>query len=609
MVSSQTLPHGYRLGSVEIGGAVKLGAVSVTYSASDDGRPVRVEEYYPIRFARRLDGVAVAPDANAASRFQHGLAAFATAGRQLARIRHEGIVPIRNCLIANGTCYVVTDLVDGETLAARLARGQTLLAEELSRILAPVIDGLAQAHRGGLLHRQINPGAITVRADGTALLTDFGLDAKVAGGARQTFGDARRQVSDLKAGYAALEQYSTSGREGAWTDVYGLAAVAYHCLTGRVPIDAPQRAIQDDLVPVSQAVPDTEAARTLAAIDAALQVAVAKRPQSVDHWRAMLLGGARTRSSENRAGRTSARGFGSVVPTDASVGTAGLPGTVSARGGGGSASTEAGRSPTGVRWMVPALTAVGLTAAMTWVDTDILRGGSPVPTSVPAFADALDEPGADALVDLLRSGGTGPLMVVVPSGARRIPCDGPCADAQAEWREVTLAERVAISKFEVTTLDYALFAAATDRPGAGVSDGNGRLPAVNVSWEDAVAYAAWLAAQTAAEYRLPTETEWEYAAAVDLGDVLPEPVGDRGGPAPAGSNRANVFGIHDLHHNVSEWVMDCADVEERPVCESRIRRGSSWIQDWPNAGAGARALSHAGYRGADTGFRVVRRLD
>ena len=608
MVNSQTLPHGYRLGSVEIGGAVELGAVSVSYAATDGGVPVRVEEYFPIRFATRVDGVEVTSDASAASQFQSGLAAFATAGRGLARIRHECIVRVRNCIVANGTCYVVTELVDGETLASRLARGRALPVEELLRLLTPVVDGLAEAHRGGILHRRINPGAIMVRTDGTALLTDFGLDAKVAGGARQTFGGSARLGADVKPGYAALEQYSASGREGPWTDVYGLAAVAYHCLAGRAPLDAPRRALRDDLVPVAELVGDPGAARTVAAIDAALQMAIAKRPQSVDHWRAMLLGDARTSPSDNRAGRTSARGFGRGVPAKASVpSAAGPPGTVSARGGGAVAG-DAERSPTGVRWMVPALTAAGLTAAMTWVDTGILRGDGQAPSGQ-AFADVPDSRGDGGLADLLRSGGAGPAMVVVPAGTRRAFCTGQCEDAEADWREVTLTEAVAISKFEVTVLDYALFAAATDRAGAYGPDGDDRLPVVNVSWHDAAAYAAWLAAQTSAEYRLPTESEWEYAAAIEHGAVAPEPGAGAGGPAPVGSNRANVLGIHDLHHNVSEWVMDCADVEERPSCESRIRRGSSWIQHRPNAGAAARALSHPGYRAADTGFRVARRLD
>lgn len=624
MVSSQTLPRGYRLGSVEIEGAVELGTASMRYDATDEGRPVRVDEYYPVRIASRADGVGVAPDASAAGQFQSGLAAFEAAGRALARIRHDGIVRVRNCVVANGTCYVVTDTVDGQTLADLLAEGRRLPVADLLRILEPVIDGLSRAHRGGLLHRQINPAAITIRTDGAALLTDFSLDAKVTGGARQTFGGNLRQITDVKPGYAALEQYSANGREGPWTDVYGLASVSYHCLTGRAPIDAPQRVIGEDHAPVSRLLRDLGAARQLAAIDAGLQVAIASRPQSVEHWRAMLLGDARTSPAENRAGRTSARGFGQAVPSRATARGA-AAGAVSTAGDPGSAGADEDRRPTGLRWMVPAVTAAGITAAITWVDTDVLRGdGLGSASSGQAFAD-VHEPNAASLADPLASGGTGPSMVVVAAGARRVACTGragqECAHPGADWREVTLAEPVAVARFEVTVVDYALFLAATGRSGEAAdagrvgpgrsargTGGRDRLPVVNVSWEDAAAYAAWLASETSAEYRLPTDAEWDYVALVDAGATPLRGAGTRG-PVPVGSSRPNDLGLHDLHHNVSEWVMDCADDDDGEACQYRVRRGSSWIQPWPNPGAAARTSSRADYRAADTGFRVVRRLD
>ena len=605
MVESQTLPHGYRLlDTVVIGDAVDLGAATVSYSATDDGRPVRVEEYFPARLARRADGVAVVPDAVAIAPFQTGLAAFTEAARGLARIRHPAIVGVRRWLVANGTCYLVACIAEGETLAERLGGDRSMTPEELERMVTPVLDGLAVAHRGGLLHRQIAPTAVVLRSDGTGILTNFSLDAKTVGGARQTFaGGGSGQVANVKPGYAALEQYSAGGRVGPWTDVYGLGALLYRCATGRPPADAPRRAVRDDLQPTLAILREARYERIAAAIDAALALPIAKRPQSVDHWRAMLVGRARLSPADNRAGRTSARGFGRAVPVSASASP------VRGSGARGGADVSSQRSLPGVRWVVPALAAAGLTVLITWVDTGVLRGdglgsaeGGHAPPVVPGIG------GDDSFADSLDTGGNGPPMIVLPAGTQRAACVGDgCPDAGARWREVTLAAPIAMSMFEVTALDYAAFAADTGRPVDAVSGVAGRLPVVNVSWEDAVAYARWLAAQTSQAYRLPTEAEWDYAAGAGDGGHT----GVRGalGVSPVGSGSANARGLHDLHHNVSEWVLDCADAEELPTCESRIRRGSSWIHPTPNAGAAMRSASHVRFRAADTGFRVVRVLN
>ena len=95
---------------------------------------------------------------------------------------------------------------------------------------------------------------------------------------------------------------------------------------------------------------------------------------------------------------------------------------------------------------------------------------------------------------------------------------------------------------------------------------------INVNWEDAKAYAAWLSEQTGKRYRLPSESEWEYAAragtetAYSWGDEIGVNRAncDGGGSrwdnkqtSPAGSFEPNAFGLYDMHGNVCEWVEDC----------------------------------------------------
>ena len=114
--------------------------------------------------------------------------------------------------------------------------------------------------------------------------------------------------------------------------------------------------------------------------------------------------------------------------------------------------------------------------------------------------------------DPLRSGGRGPEMVVIPAGSFQMGCQarGFCPDDQKPVHTVTFSRPFAVSKHEVTFKDYDRF---TDSNRLDVLGwGRGRRPIINVSWNDAKEYAAWLSSQTEQEYRLLTEAEWEYAA-------------------------------------------------------------------------------------------------
>ena len=102
--------------------------------------------------------------------------------------------------------------------------------------------------------------------DGSPVLLDFGA-------ARQAIGAKSRSVTSIVTpGYAPIEQYSSRGRQGAWTDLYALGGVCYRALTGQVPDDATDRVRHDPLVPVSQRCAGQASQAFLAAIDQALEV-------------------------------------------------------------------------------------------------------------------------------------------------------------------------------------------------------------------------------------------------------------------------------------------------------------------------------------------------
>ena len=126
------------------------------------------------------------------------------------------------------------------------------------------------------------------------MLLDFGA-------ARQAIGAKSRSVTSIVTpGYAPIEQYSSRDRQGAWTDIYALGGVCYRALTGRVPDNATDRTQDDPLVPIEQLCEGQVSAAMLKAIDKALSVKEADRPQSISAWHQMLTGeSGEVQSSEN----------------------------------------------------------------------------------------------------------------------------------------------------------------------------------------------------------------------------------------------------------------------------------------------------------------------
>ncbi len=618
--NSHTLPAGYwLLDGYEIVETVHLGVASIEYTAYAGGVRVSVEEYFPARLAVR-EGENVLPVSDAAeAEFHAGLTAFLATARILSGIKHANIVDVYECTAANGTGYIVTEEVPGESLADLVDRRGTLPPRDVVDVMRPLVQGLGVVHEHGVTHRQINPDAIVIGADGAAVLRGFGHGTKVVGGPRQVFEERSVRLADITPGYTALEQYSAGGREGPWTDIYALAAVMYHCVTGEQPADAPHRAVRDHLAPVLQPDMNADDARMLSAIDSALAVPIASRPQSLPVWRALLFGDAEHKLLPHRAGRTSARGFHRPV-TSTSV-ALGRVAQSDPMGGEGTSSHPLRRA---LQWSVPAALATVLMAVITWVDTGVLRTAETAESAeagpVVGVGSVPGAPlGEGEFADALQSGGVGPTMIRVPEGSMRVPCWPPgCTVSEAgAGEEIVFEQSFGLSKYEITKAEFALFVAATGHASIPAVQADGQLPMVNVSWRDAVTYTEWLSEQTGREYRLSSEAEWEYAARAGrealTGRFDGVPESDRGrGAARVGSAPPNEWGFHDMHDNVSEWVIDCERVdaqvdEEQPQadCLRHVQRGSSWVHSLPNAGAASRALTDADVRTRDIGFRVA----
>jgi len=280
------LAPGTRIDSFEIGRVLGIGGFGITYKGYDHTLScnVAIKEYLPSNVALRAgDGVTVAPKSDQDQEvYSYGLNRFLDEARILARFKAPSIVRVSRFLEGNGTAYLIMDYEDGQPLNAYL-KGQGVLSEQrLLSIVVPILKGLRDVHEQGYLHRDIKPGNIYLRKNGSPVLLDFGA-------ARQSMeGQTSAVTSMVTPGFAPIEQYNTTGKQGPWTDLYGIGATLYRCISGANPVGAPDRvmALQagdpDPLSPASSVGASQFSEPFLSAIDWMLRSNIADRPRSVD---------------------------------------------------------------------------------------------------------------------------------------------------------------------------------------------------------------------------------------------------------------------------------------------------------------------------------------
>lgn len=201
--------------------------------------------------------------------------------------------------------------------------------------------------------------------------------------------------------------------------------------------------------------------------------------------------------------------------------------------------------------------------------------------------------------------------------------------------KVQFTKPFAIAQYETTFDEYDRFAQATSRPlPKDEGWGRGSRPVINVSWEDAKAYAQWLSQQTGKRYRLPTEAEWEFAARSRGQDQMWPGTSDKSqlkDYAVYGTNRTesvgtkkpNSLGLYDMSGNVSEWLEDCSHENYKGApadgsawleesggdCRRRVIRGGSWNYPPVDMRTSIRIWGVSDFRNHDLGFRLAQDLE
>jgi formylglycine-generating enzyme len=601
-------------GRYRLTGLIGQGGMSRVYEALD-------QQPAPPRAAPSVIAVKVLTQSfmEPAGRF----AALSAQVHRLQRLAHPNIVRLFGCERDGSIAFITMEYLPGESTYAMLRRRAVgspvpLEAHQARLIVATVADALEYAHGQGVVHGDLKPGNVMVTREFEIKVIDFGMTRWLA-----RPGDADPEAPSPRAATAqyASPQLMAGEEPHPSDDVFGLACVAYELLTGVHPFDGEAGTGTFRLSPPQR---PGLAPPEYAALVHALQVERDQRTASVREFMAEFA------APPHRSSKT--------------------------------------------RWpLYVGAAAAAIVSVYVWTQrkkpAPLPQAAQSIQTAAPAaapMAPAFDKAGA-----IIQDCPTCPSMTVLPAGEFQQGAPDGDRDAlplERPQHPVHMNYLLAMSTADITVDDFKRFAEAMgrDMQGCDTYDGDWRHhasaswqapgfeqtvrhPVVCVSWEDAVAYAEWLSGQTRHKYRLPSASEWEYAARAggtaarpweaDPADACAnDNVADHSAEqrypgwsafpcddgyvytAPVGSFKSNVFGLSDMLGNVLVWTQDCwqsdytdapsdGSAREAPGCREHEVRGGSWFS--PPAVVKASYRNHfvSDYRTSSVGIRLVREMD
>ncbi len=263
------------------------GGFGITYKAMDTSldRLCVIKEFLPTSLAvRNNENTTVSIRSQGdKDNYEWGLKSFSKEAKALAKFSHPNIVEVRTTFEDNNTAYFEMPYEEGMDLEKYLDEVNPNLSEQqIIDIAIPILNGLNEAHKHNILHRDIKPGNIFLRKDGMPMLIDFGA-------AREAMGSKSQDLTQLLTPpYAPPEQYqSDRNKQGAWTDIYALGITLYKLVaklnSKQVPASTDRQSevyIEHGTDPLIMPKSGEYSSKLINAITQMIKIRVKERPQT-----------------------------------------------------------------------------------------------------------------------------------------------------------------------------------------------------------------------------------------------------------------------------------------------------------------------------------------
>jgi len=486
----------------------------------------------------------------------------------LLRLRHDHIVQLRDFRLYRGYYYFLMEYIEGVTLHERVAKQGALSTAEVLNVFGPLAQALDYAHGKGVIHRDLKPSNIMLGPEGTVYLLDFGIARH-----QESEHTATRRMGPGTWEYMSPEQFDDED-PSASMDVYGLGATIYYALTGKHPFDA--TALRKLILQKDQGCPDVSklglADGVVEGLELSLHPDRGSRPKSCTALIGLMRGVGRKKTEP------------SVPPPP----------------------------PAASKPVVPAEQKPVLTAEVK-------------PAAKPAAPEASRSQAVPA--ELTNSIGMKFRLIQPGTFMMGSPASEAGRDSDERQHQVTLTKQYSMGIYPVTQTEYKRIM------GRNPSNFQGdRHPVEQVSWVDATEFIQklnGLPEERAAGrvYRLPTESEWEYACRAGsstaycfgdgearLGEYAWYDSNSGNKTHAVGQKKPNAWGLYDIHGNVWEWCSDwhgeypsgaVTDPTGASTGSYRVIRGGSWSLEAALCRSAFRFGSDPSNRGHYLGFRLA----
>ncbi len=283
-----TLPEGIVVKHYKILSMLGQGSYGITYLAQDveNNQQVVIKENFPKDSSLRIQSNhKVIPSAkDTEESYQWALSRFLDEAALLKELSHPNIVPVLDSFEEFGTAYYVMPHIGGKELIQAAPPPEHITEKWLLPVLVCLLNALAYMHERNILHRDIKPNNILMDGDCEPVLIDFGT--------ARTLQSTHTHTKIGTPGFTPLEQYSSHGKRGPWSDFYALGATCYRLITGEMPPDVHERVDEDSYQPLANLpkLSSRFSKRMLSSIDIALNMNIRERWQSASEWLAALHG-------------------------------------------------------------------------------------------------------------------------------------------------------------------------------------------------------------------------------------------------------------------------------------------------------------------------------